>query len=68
MRFTPSCSGRLLPAIAIYLWWPMSAAHKAFFFALVVLLALHLGGAALSFGTRPGETLFRITALRLGRN
>jgi cytochrome b561 len=55
-------------AIAIYLWWPMSGAHKAFFFALVGLLVLHLGGAALSFATRPGETLFRITALRLGRN
>jgi hypothetical protein len=58
----------LTGAIAIYLWWPMSAVHKTFFFALVVLLALHLGGAALSFAARPGETLFRITALRLGRN
>ena len=55
-------------AVATYLWWPMSAAHKAFFFALAILLALHLGGAALSFATRPGETMFRITALRLGRN
>jgi Prokaryotic cytochrome b561 len=58
----------LTGAIAIYLWWPMSAAHKALFYALVVLFALHLGGAGLSFATRPGETLFRIAALRLGRN
>ena len=58
----------LTGAVAIYLWWPMSAAHKALFFALVGLLALHLGGAGLSFATRPGETLFRITALRVGRS
>jgi hypothetical protein len=58
----------LTGVIATYLWWPMSAAHRAFFFALVALLALHLGGAALSFAARPGETLFRIAALRLDRN
>jgi hypothetical protein len=52
-------------AIAIYLWWPMSMAHKALFWGLVVLIALHLSGATLAFITRPRETLFRITALRL---
>jgi cytochrome b561 len=52
-------------AIATYLWWPMSAAHKALFWALAALLALHLSGATLAFVTRPRETLFRITGLRL---
>jgi hypothetical protein len=47
------------------MWWPMSAAHKALFWALIILLTLHLGGAALSFATRPRETLFRITAMRV---
>lgn len=51
-------------AIAIYLWWPMSIAHKALFWALACLLTLHLVGAALSFGSRPRETLFRITGFR----
>ena len=51
-------------AIATYLWWPISAAHKAVFWALAVLVTLHLAGAALSFGMRPRETLFRITGLR----
>ena len=51
-------------AIASYLWWPMSEAHKALFWALAALVALHLGGAALSVATRPRETLFRITGLR----
>ena len=50
-------------AVAIYLWWPMSAVHNALFWALIVLLALHLGGATLSFATRPRETLFRIIAV-----
>ena len=54
-------------AIASYLWWPISSAHKALFWALVALLALHLCGAALSFAARPRETLFRITGLRLAR-
>jgi cytochrome b561 len=49
--------------VATYLWWPMSAAHKALFWALVALLALHLSGTALAFVTRPRETLFRITGL-----
>jgi cytochrome b561 len=52
-------------AVAIYLWWPMSTAHKALFWALAVLLALHLSGAMLAFVAWPRETLFRITALRL---
>jgi cytochrome b561 len=52
-------------AVAVYLWWPMSVAHRALFWALVLLLTLHLSGAALAFATRPRETLFRITALRL---
>ena len=51
-------------AIATYLWWPMSVGHKALFWALLVLVALHLAGAAISFGSRPRETLFRITGLR----
>ena len=51
-------------AIATYLWWPMSSAHKALFWALVALLALHLSGATLAFVTQPRETLFRITGLR----
>lgn len=50
-------------AIATYLWWPMSVAHKALFWALAVLVTLHLAGAVLSFATRPRETLFRITGL-----
>jgi hypothetical protein len=54
-------------AIAIYLWWPISSLHKALFWALVALLALHLGGAAISFIARPRETLFRVTGLRLAR-
>jgi cytochrome b561 len=54
-------------AIATYLWWPISSAHQALFWTLVVLVALHLSGAALSFAIRPGETLFRITGLRLAR-
>jgi hypothetical protein len=41
----------------------MSAAHKALFWALVALLALHLSGATLAFVTRPRESLFRITGL-----
>src|SRR5271166_4264649 len=47
--------------IATCLWWPISSAHRALFWALVVLVALHLSGAALSFAARPSETLFRIT-------
>jgi hypothetical protein len=43
----------------------MNVAHRALFWALVVLLSLHLSGAALSFATRPRETLFRIAAVRL---
>ncbi len=54
-------------AIATYLWWPISSAHKALFWTLVVLVALHMGGAAFSFAARPRETLFRITGLRLAR-
>ena len=54
-------------AIASYLWWPISSAHKALFWALAVLVALHLSGAALSFAARPRETLFRITGLPLVR-
>jgi cytochrome b561 len=50
-------------AVATYLWWPMSAAHKTLFWVLVALLALHLSGATLAFLTRPRETLFRITGL-----
>ena len=50
-------------AIASYFWWPMSEAHKALFWTIAALVALHLGGAALSFATRPRETLFRITGL-----
>ena len=55
----------LTGAIAVYAWWPMSAAHNALFWALVVLVALHLGGATLAFVTRPRETLFCITGLNL---
>jgi cytochrome b561 len=51
-------------AIATYLWWPMNVVHRALFWALVALLALHLCGATLAFVTRPWETLFRITGLR----
>lgn len=54
-------------AIATYLWWPISSAHKALFWTLAVLVALHLGGAALSLAARPGETVFRITGMRLAR-
>ena len=50
-------------AIASYLWWPMSIAHKALFWALLALVTLHLGGAALSLAARPRETLFRITGI-----
>jgi cytochrome b561 len=50
-------------AVATCLWWPMSAAHKALFWALVALLALHLSGATLALVTRPRETLFRMTGL-----
>jgi cytochrome b561 len=51
--------------VATYLWWPMNVAHRAMFWALVALLALHLAGAANAFVRRPRETLFRITAFRL---
>ncbi len=50
-------------AVASYLWWPMSAVHVALFWALVALVALHLGGALLSFAARPRETLYRITGI-----
>jgi cytochrome b561 len=50
-------------AVATYVWWPMSVSHKALFWALAVLLAMHLAGATLAFVTRPRETLYRITAL-----
>ena len=50
-------------AVATYLSWPMNTAHKALFWALVALLALHPSGATLSLVTRPRETLFRITGL-----
>ncbi len=50
-------------AVASYLWWPMSVVHKALFWALLGLVALHLGGAALSFASRPRETLYRITGV-----
>jgi cytochrome b561 len=53
-------------AVATYLWWPMSAAHKSLFAFLAILVAVHLAGAGWSFVTRPRETLFRITGLRLG--
>jgi hypothetical protein len=55
----------LTGAVASYLWWPMSVAHRAMFSALVALLALHLAVAANAFVRRPRETLFRITAVRL---
>jgi hypothetical protein len=58
----------LTGAIEIYLWWPMSIAHKASSSRSWSLLTLHLGGAVLSFAKRPGETLFRIAAVRLGRD
>jgi cytochrome b561 len=54
----------LTGAIAIYVWWPISSLHKALFWALAALLAVHLSGAVLSFVARPRETLFRITGLR----
>jgi cytochrome b561 len=54
-------------AIATYLWWPASYAHKALFIALLGLLAAHLAGATWSFVTRPRETLFRMTGIRLRR-
>ncbi|MGO9741343.1 MAG: cytochrome b/b6 domain-containing protein [Roseiarcus sp.] len=50
-------------AVTSYIWWPMSAAHRALFFALLVLLAAHLAGATLSLASRPRETLYRITGL-----
>ncbi len=49
--------------IASYLWWPMSVVHKALFWALLALVGLHLGGAAMSFAARPRETLHRITGI-----
>ena len=52
-------------AVANYLWWPMSGAHRVLFWVLVLLVALHLAGAIISFVTRPRETLFRITGLRV---
>jgi cytochrome b561 len=55
----------LTGAIASYLWWPMSAVHNGLFWALLLLLAMHLGGAANLLTTRPRETMFRIAALRL---
>ena len=51
-------------AIATYLWWPMSGSHRVLFWVLVLLVALHLAGAVISFVTRPRETLCRITGLR----
>lgn len=54
-------------AVATYLWWPASVAHKGLFFVLLVLLLAHLAGAAWSFATRPQETLFRVTGMRLAR-
>ena len=41
----------------------MSVAHKALFWTLLALVALHLGGAVLSFAARPRETLYRITGI-----
>jgi hypothetical protein len=55
----------LTGAIAINFWWPISALHKALFWALFALLALHPVGGANAFITRPRETLFRIMAVRL---
>ncbi len=52
-------------AIASYLWWPISVAHRALFWALAILVTLHLIGAVISFAAHPRETLFRITGLRL---
>jgi cytochrome b561 len=52
-------------AVASYLWWPISSAHKALFVALLILLTAHLAGAAASLVTRPRETIFRITGFRL---
>lgn len=49
--------------IASYFWWPMSVVHKALFWALLALVTIHLGGAALAFAARPRETLYRITAI-----
>ena len=54
-------------AVSTYLWWQMSLAHVALFWALVVLLTLHLIGAAISLRTRPRETLFRIAGFRSPR-
>jgi cytochrome b561 len=54
-------------AIASYLWWPMSVVHQALFWMLLGLVAMHLGGAALSFAARPRETLFRITGMQSTR-
>jgi cytochrome b561 len=51
-------------AIATYLWWPMSGAHKVLFWVLILLVTLHFVGAVSSLVTRPRETLFRITGLR----
>ena len=51
-------------AVASYLWWPLSAVHKALFWALAILVSLHVAGAVASVVARPRETLFRITGLR----
>lgn len=53
-------------AIASYIWWPISTAHRALFWALAALVAVHVAGAAVSLITRPHETLLRITGLRVG--
>jgi cytochrome b561 len=50
-------------AVASYLWWPMSAVHRASFWTLLVLIIIHLAGSLVSFVTRPRETVFRITGL-----
>ena len=53
-------------AIASYIWWPISMVHRALFWALAVLVAVHVAGAVVSMITRPRETLRRITGLRVG--
>ena len=48
-------------AVASYFWWPMSVVHKALFWLLAALVAIHVCGAALSCVLRPRETVYRIT-------
>jgi cytochrome b561 len=54
-------------AITSYLWWRMSIVHKALFYLMLLLIAMHIAGALWSLTGHARETILRITGWRLAK-